>query len=74
MTTKKKMPEPQDTFTKEALLASGYFDNRKDALAVLIDDGEEISIEVNGIWRRNLDDAGQSFARRVYQLCVDRQR
>lgn len=45
MTTKKKMPEPQDTFTKEALLASGYFDNRKDALAVLIEDGEEISIE-----------------------------
>lgn len=45
MTTKKKMPEPQDTFTKEALLASGYFDNRKDALAALIDDGEEISIE-----------------------------
>lgn len=39
------MPEPQDTFTKEALLASGYFDNRKDALAVLIEDGEEISIE-----------------------------
>lgn len=45
MATKKKMPEPQETFTKEALLASGYFDNRKDALAVLIDDGEEISIE-----------------------------
>lgn len=45
MTTKKKMPEPQETFTKEALLASGYFDNRKDALAALIEDGEEISIE-----------------------------
>lgn len=45
MATKKKMPEPQETFTKEALLASGYFDNRKDALAVLIEDGEEISIE-----------------------------
>ena len=44
MTTKKKMPEPQDTFTKEALLASGYFDNRKDALAVLIEDGESITI------------------------------
>lgn len=45
MATKKKMPEPQETFAKEALLASGYFDNRKDALAVLIEDGEEISIE-----------------------------
>ncbi len=45
MATKKKMPEPQATFTKEALLTSGYFDNRKDALAVLIEDGEEISIE-----------------------------
>lgn len=45
MTTKKKAPESQETFTKEALLTSGYFDNRKDALAVLIEDGEEISIE-----------------------------
>ncbi|WP_338547851.1 hypothetical protein V1225_05980 [Emergencia sp. JLR.KK010] len=45
MTTKKKMPEPQETFTKEALLASGYFDNRKDALAALICDGEKISVD-----------------------------
>ncbi|MEY8366136.1 hypothetical protein AALA22_10910 [Anaerovoracaceae bacterium 41-7] len=44
MTTKKKAPESQETFTKEALLTSGYFDNRKDALAVLIEDGESITI------------------------------
>lgn len=44
MTTKKKAPESQETFTKKALLASGYFDNRKDALAVLIEDGESITI------------------------------
>lgn len=42
MATKKERP---DVFTKEALLASGYFDNRKDALAVVIKDGEEITIE-----------------------------
>ena len=44
MTTKKKAPESQETFTKEALLTSGYFYNRKDALAVLIEDGESITI------------------------------
>ncbi|MCI9640493.1 MAG: hypothetical protein HFE72_10310 [Emergencia sp.] len=44
MTTKKKAPESQETFTKEALLTSGYFDNRKDALAALIGDGEKISV------------------------------
>ena len=44
MTTKKKAPESQETFTKEALLTSSYFDNRKDALAVLIEDGESITI------------------------------
>jgi hypothetical protein len=42
MATKKDKP---DVFTREALLASGYFDNRKDALAVVIKDGEEITIE-----------------------------
>jgi hypothetical protein len=42
MATKKDMP---DVFTRDALLASGYFDNRKDALAVVIKDGEEITIE-----------------------------
>lgn len=44
MATKKEKPE-QDVFTKDALLASGIFDNRKDALAIVIDDGEEISVE-----------------------------
>lgn len=44
MATKKEKPE-QDVFTKDALLASGIFDNRKDALAVVIQDGEEVSIE-----------------------------
>lgn len=42
MATKKEKP---DVFTREALLASGYFDNRKDALAVVIKDDEEITIE-----------------------------
>lgn len=42
MATKKDKP---DVFTKDMLLASGYFDNRKDALAVVIEDGEEITIE-----------------------------
>lgn len=42
MATKKDKP---DVFTKDTLLASGYFDNRKDALAVVIEDGEEITIE-----------------------------
>lgn len=44
MAKNKEKPE-QDVFTKDALLASGYFDNRKDALAVVIKDGEEITIE-----------------------------
>lgn len=42
MATKK---DKSDVFTKEALLTSGYFDNRKDALAVVIKDDEEITIE-----------------------------
>lgn len=42
MATKKEKP---DVFTKEALLSSGYFDNRKDALAVVIKDDEELTIE-----------------------------
>ena len=42
MATKKDKP---DVFTREALLASGYFDNRKDALAVVIKDDEELTIE-----------------------------
>lgn len=46
MATIKKDAEPeQDVFTKEALLASGYFDNRKDALAVVVGDSEEITID-----------------------------
>lgn len=45
MTSIKKEKPEQDTFSKEALLASGYFDNRKDALAVVIGDGEVITIE-----------------------------
>ena len=45
MTVKKKAPETQEIFTKEALLASGYFDNRKDALTVLIDDSELLSVK-----------------------------
>lgn len=45
MTAKKKKTERMDVFAKDALLTSGRFDNRKDALAALIDEGEEISIE-----------------------------
>lgn len=45
MTMNQELPKTQETFTKEALLASGYFCNRKDALAALIDDGEKVSIE-----------------------------
>lgn len=45
MTSIKKEKPEQDVFSKEALLASGYFDNRKDALAVVIGDGEEITVE-----------------------------
>lgn len=44
MATKKEKPE-QDVFSKDALIASGIFDNRKDALAIAIDDGEKISVE-----------------------------
>lgn len=42
MATKK---DKLDVFTKEAFLTSGYFDNRKDALAVVVKDDEEITIE-----------------------------
>lgn len=42
MATKK---DKTDVFTREALLTSGYFDNRRDALAVVIKDDEEITIE-----------------------------
>ncbi len=45
MTTKKKKPAPAELFTKEALLTSGRFDNRKDALAALIEDSEILSID-----------------------------
>ena len=45
MTTKKKKPEPPAVFTKAALTGSGRFDNRKDALAAVIQDGEEVTIE-----------------------------
>lgn len=45
MTTLKKEKSEQDVFTKDALLASGYFDNRKDALAVVIRDGEEVTVD-----------------------------
>ncbi len=45
MTTKKNGPEQAEVFTREALIASGRFDNRKDALAALIGDGEELSID-----------------------------
>lgn len=45
MTTKKKKSEPPAVFTKAALMGSGRFDNRKDALAAVIQDGEEVTIE-----------------------------
>lgn len=45
MTTKKKKPEQAALFTREALLSSGRFDNRKDALAALIGEGEALSID-----------------------------
>lgn len=44
MATKKKPPEMQETFTKEALMSSGYFDNRRDALDAIVEDGEVLSI------------------------------
>lgn len=41
---KKKEMTAQSTFSKEALLQSKRFKNRKDALAALIRDDEEITV------------------------------
>lgn len=41
----KKETAELSKFTKEQLLNSAVFDNRKDALGVVIQDGEEITIQ-----------------------------
>ena len=45
MATKKETAAETVKFPKEKLLKAAIFSNRKDALGVIVDDGEEITIE-----------------------------
>lgn len=45
MATKKETAAEPVKFPKETLLKAVIFSNRKDALGVIIEDGEEITIE-----------------------------
>ncbi|MEG2050892.1 MAG: hypothetical protein RR012_01180 [Oscillospiraceae bacterium] len=44
-TKKEKTVEPAEKFSKDSLLNAAVFANRRDALAVVIKDGEKITIE-----------------------------
>ena len=45
MTTKKETAAEPVKFSKERLLKAAIFENRKDALGVVIRDGEQVTIE-----------------------------
>lgn len=45
MVNKEQKEVAADKFTKESLLTATIFKNRKDALAVVIKDGEELTVE-----------------------------